>query len=146
MEANRIEAGAMMGMGEVSKSVTPKFGLLAPARDGGTITARYFMPWQANPSMAVTGAQCLAACILTPGTIADGLLERPVSSPAAIAIEHPTGSIDVLAEYDLSDDGFTLISAGLIRTARKLADGILYIPASIWDNEVQTRAGTESGV
>jgi len=135
MEAIRIEAGAKMGMGEVSKSVTPKFGLLAAARDGGTIAARYFMPWQAHPSMAVTGAQCLASCVLTPGSIAEGLLERPGSSPAKITIEHPTGSIEVLAEYELSDDGFSLISAGLIRTARKLADGILYIPASIWENQ-----------
>ena len=146
MEAIRIEAGAIMGMGEVSKSVTPKFGLLAPARDGGTITARYFTPWQAHPSMAVTGAQCLASCVLTPGTIADGLLERPASSPATITIEHPSGSIDVLAEYDLSDDGFTLISAGLIRTARKLADGNLFVPASIWGNEVQTRRSEPKGV
>lgn len=135
MEAIRIEAGILMGMGDVSKSVTPKFGLLAPARNGGTITARYFMPWQAHPSMAITGAQCLASCVLTPGTIADGLLERPASSPATIVIEHPIGSIDVLVEYDLSDDGFTLNSAGLIRTARKLADGNLYIPASIWGND-----------
>jgi hypothetical protein len=122
-------------MGEVSKSVTPKFGLLAAAREGGTIAARCFMPWQAHPSMAVTGAQCLASCVMTPGSIAEGLVERPASSPAKITIEHPTGSIDVLAEYDLSDDGFTLLSAGLIRTARKLADGNLYIRASIWENQ-----------
>ncbi len=96
--------------------------------------------------MAVTGAQCLASCVLTPGTIADGLLERPASSPATITIENPTGSIDVLAEYDLSDDGFRLISAGLIRTARKLADGNLYVPASIWGNEVQTRQSKPKGV
>ncbi len=96
--------------------------------------------------MAVTGAQCLASCVLTPGTIADGLMERPASSPATIAIEHATGSIDVLAEYDLSDDGFTLISAGLIRTARKLADGNLYIPASIWGTEVQARQSEPKGV
>ena len=83
----------------------------------------------------MTGAQCLASCILTPGSIAEGLVERPASSPAKITIEHPTGSIDVLAEYELSDDGFNLISAGLIRTARKLADGKLYIPASIWENQ-----------
>jgi len=31
MEAIRMEAGALMGMGDVSKSVTPKFGLMAPA-------------------------------------------------------------------------------------------------------------------
>ena len=96
--------------------------------------------------MAVTEAQCIASCVLTPGTIADGLLERPASSPATITIEHPTGSIDVLAEYDLSDDGFILISAGLIRTARNLADGNLYIPASIWGNEVQTPQTEPKGV
>ena len=73
-------------------------------------------------------------------------LTKVASSPATIAIEHPTGSIDVLAEYDLSDDGFTLISAGLIRTARKLADGNLYIPASIWGNEAQTQQSEPKGV
>jgi 2-methylaconitate cis-trans-isomerase PrpF len=36
MEAVRIEAGELMGMGDVSKSVTPKFGLMAHAREGGT--------------------------------------------------------------------------------------------------------------
>jgi len=61
IEAVRLEAGARMGMGDVSKSVTPKFGLLAPARDGGSFAARYFMPWNTHPAMAVTGAQCLSA-------------------------------------------------------------------------------------
>jgi 2-methylaconitate cis-trans-isomerase PrpF len=64
-----------------------------------------------------------------------GIAAAVAASPAKITIEHPTGSIDVLAEYELSDDGFTLISAGLIRTARKLADGNLYIPAFIWENQ-----------
>lgn len=56
MERVRIKAGALMGMGDVRHSVTPKFGLIAPAREGGTIAARYFMPWNTHPSMAVTGA------------------------------------------------------------------------------------------
>ncbi len=73
MEPIRIEAGRRMGLGDVSKSVTPKFGLLSPARQGGTISARYFMPWNCHPPMAVTGSQCLASCALTPGTVADGL-------------------------------------------------------------------------
>lgn len=45
MEAVRLQAGAAMGMGDVAKSVTPKFGVLSPARAGGTVAARYFMPW-----------------------------------------------------------------------------------------------------
>ncbi|MGV0908706.1 4-oxalomesaconate tautomerase [Martelella sp. FOR1707] len=131
MEKVRIEAGRRMGMGDVTKSVTPKFGLLAPARDGGTIATRYFMPWNTHPSMAVTGSQCLASCALTPGTVADGLLERPEQSPANVVLEHPSGEIEVLVEFDAAD-GFTLKSAGLLRTARKLADGKVYVPGSVW--------------
>lgn len=131
MEAIRLQAGAAMGMGDVSKSVTPKFGLLAPAKDGGTICTRYFMPWNTHPSMAVTGSQCLAACALTPGTVADGLLQRPTQSPANVVLEHASGNIDVLIDFGMNNH-FTLNSAGILRTARKLADGRVYVPASIW--------------
>lgn len=131
MEAIRLEAGQRMGMGDVSKSVTPKFGLLAPAREGGTIATRYFMPWNTHPTMAVTGAQCLAACALTPGSVSDGLLERPTQSPANVTLEHPAGTMDVLVEFD-SAEGFSLTSAGLLRTARKLAEGKIFIPERIW--------------
>ncbi|WP_170791707.1 4-oxalomesaconate tautomerase [Ruegeria lacuscaerulensis] len=132
MEAVRIEAGERMGMGDVSKSVTPKFGLMAPAREGGTLAVRYFMPWKTHPTMAVTGAQCMASCALTPGTVADGLLDRPDSSPADVVLEHASGKIDVLVDF--SNDGeFNVISAGLVRTARKLADGHVYVPESAWN-------------
>ncbi|WP_299406903.1 4-oxalomesaconate tautomerase [uncultured Roseobacter sp.] len=130
MEAVRREAGLRMGMGDVSQSVTPKFGLLAPARDGGTMTARYFMPWNCHPSMAVTGAQCLASCILTPGTVADVAL--PNETPARVTLEHPSGAIDVDVAFENTASGFAVKSAGLVRTARKLASGAVYVPASVW--------------
>lgn len=132
MEAIRIQAGEKMGLGDVRQSVTPKFGLFAPARDGGTIAARYFMPWNTHPSMAVTGSQCMASCALTPGTVADGLLDRPSDSPANVVLEHPSGTIEVLVDFDMADTGFSLNSAGLLRTARKLADGRIYVPSRIW--------------
>ncbi len=133
MEAIRLQAGQRMGMGDVSKSVTPKFGLFAPARDGGTIAARYFMPWDTHPSMAVTGSQCMASCALTPGTIADGLLDRPTESPANVVLEHPSGTIEVLIDFE-TDNGFSLNAAGLLRTARKLADGRVYVPSRILED------------
>ena len=132
MEAIRIEAGKRMGMGDVSQSVTPKFGLLAPARDGGTIATRYFMPWKCHPTMAVTGAQCLSSCVLSPGTVADGMAARPNEVPARITLEHASGHIDVVVDYDLSDTGFAIKSAGLIRTARKLAAGKVFVPTAVW--------------
>ncbi len=132
MEPIRQEAGRRMGMGDVSKSVTPKFALLAPPRDGGTIAARYFMPWNCHPTMAVTGSQCLASCVLTPGTVAEGLFTRPEGTPALVLIEHPGGVIDVTVDYENGPDGFALKSAGLLRTARLLARGEVMVPGSIW--------------
>lgn len=132
MEAVRIKAGALMGMGDVRKSVTPKFGLLAPANQGGSIATRYFMPWTTHPTMAVTGSQCLASCALTPGTVAEGMLTRPNEIPTIVTLEHPMGLMDVLVDYELEKGGFTHKSAGLIRTCRKLAQGQVFIPASIW--------------
>lgn len=135
MEPIRQEAGRRMGMGDVSKSVTPKFALLAPPREGGTITARYFMPWNCHPTMAVTGAQCLASCVLTPGTVAEGLFTAPQGTPALVLIEHPGGVIDVTVDYQNGPEGFTLNSAGLLRTARLLARGEVMVPGSVWDGK-----------
>ncbi|NNE78866.1 MAG: 4-oxalomesaconate tautomerase [Silicimonas sp.] len=132
MDAIRLEVGERVGMGDVSKSVTPKFGLLAPATQGGTIATRYFMPWKCHPTMAVTGAQCLASCVLTPGTVADGMAAIPNETPATITLEHASGIIDVVVDYENATGGFVLKSAGLVRTTRKLAAGNVFVPAAIW--------------
>lgn len=132
MEPIRIEAGRRMGLGDVTKSVVPKFGILAPPRDGGAISARYFMPWNCHPTMAVTGAQCIASCVLTPGTVADGIAVGPGRSPAVIVIEHASGRIEVTVDFEMKAGELKLRSAGLIRTARLLARGEVMIPGSIW--------------
>lgn len=133
MEAVRFKSGALMGLGDVSKSVIPKFGVLAPAKDHGSIATRYFMPWSTHPTMAVTGAQCLASCVLTPGTVAEGLARMPNETPATVVLEHPSGTIDVIIDHEIQDTGITIKSAGLVRTARKLAAGEVYIPSSVWE-------------
>jgi 4-oxalomesaconate tautomerase len=135
MEAVRIQAGQAMGIKDVAKSVTPKFGLLAKAQGRGTIATRYFMPWSTHPTMAVTGAQCLASCVLTPNTVAEGLAVRSNERPATITLEHASGQIDVLVDYDLNANGIDLRSAGLVRTARLLARGDVMIPRTVWDGK-----------
>ena len=132
METVRLKAGALMGMGDVSGSVTPKFGLLAPARDSGTAAVRYFMPWKTHPTLAVTGSQCLSACLLCPGTVGDGLAKGSTASPARLVLEHPSGRMAVTVTYRGSGKDFSLESAGLVRTARKLAAGEVFVPRSIW--------------
>jgi 2-methylaconitate cis-trans-isomerase PrpF len=131
MEGVRLKAGELMGMGDCSESVTPKFGLIARANAGGTLCTRYFMPWSTHPTLAVTGSQCLAACATMPGTVADGLLNRPKTTPATLKLEHPLGKIEIVLNFDTRNDRVTPMSAGVVRTARKLAQGEVFIPASI---------------
>ena len=131
MEAVRLEAGRRMGFGDVSKSVTPKIGLLAAPQGEGHFCARYFMPWTSHPTLAVTGSQCLAACALAPGTVAEGLTRPFADSPVTVRIEHPMGVMDVRVRYD-HDGGFNFRSAGVTRTARLIARGEVMVPASVW--------------
>ncbi|SMX36871.1 4-oxalomesaconate tautomerase [Maliponia aquimaris] len=134
MEPVRLKAGALMGMGDVSKSVTPKLTLLAAPKHGGTVTARYFMPWSCHPSMAVTGAQCIAACAILPGTVAEGLAEGTAGrdAPLTVGVEHATGTFEVVVDFARTEGGIDIRSAGLVRTARLLARGEVMVPRAVW--------------
>ena len=132
MEAVRIKAGALMGMGDCRQSVTPKFGLFAPHDETGHIITRYFMPWNTHPTMAVTGSQCMASCALTPGTVAYDLMKTPAEKPAIISLHHPMGVMEVVIDYDITNEGFVHHSAGVVRTARKLAKGEVFVPSDLF--------------
>ena len=131
-EVLRREAGKLMGFGDVTKSVVPKVGLIAAPREGGHFAARYFMPWSTHPTLAVTGSQCLAACALAPGTVAEGLVAPVTGSPEVMRIEHPLGQMEVLVKFDLSAGALDFISAGVTRTAPLLARGDVMVPRSVW--------------
>ena len=131
MEAMRQTAGMRMGLGEVSQSVVPKMGLVAEARKGGDFAARYFMPWAAHPSMSLTGSQCLAACALATGTVADGLTKGFAASPTPVSIEHPLGQLNLTVKHRRQKE-FIVESATVVRTARLIARGEAMVPQHVW--------------
>jgi 2-methylaconitate cis-trans-isomerase PrpF len=132
MEPVRLKAGALMGMGDVTRSVTPKIGLIAPPRaDGCHFTTRYFMPWDTHPTVAVTGSQCLAACAIAPGTVAEGIAVPVATSPTMMRIEHPMGEMEVLVSFTRDGDRFDFRSAGVVRTARMIARGEVFVPSAL---------------
>ena len=135
MEQIRLKAAVKMGMGDCIKSVTPKFGLVAADERNNHMTVRYFMPWKTHPTLAVTGSQCLASCALTPGTVAYPLMNSSGESPIHVILNHPMGNMEVITDYQIRDDEFIHRSAGVVRTARKLASGQVFIPGKIWDGE-----------
>ncbi|MEF3135491.1 4-oxalomesaconate tautomerase [Rhizobium sp. 268] len=120
MNRIRVIAGTLMGMGDVSDMVIPKPVLVAPARNGGTLSVRYFMPNDCHPSLATTGAVGLATAAVTEGSIAYDMAGR-LSVPTQVRIEHPAGRLDVQLEMRNG-----AITAGLVRTARRLFEGFAF--------------------
>lgn len=120
MNRIRVKAGALMGMGDVTDMVIPKPVLISPARKGGTLSVRYFMPNDCHPSLATTGAVGIATAAVTEGSIAFDQAGRP-AVPAQIQIEHPAGRLDVQLEMRNG-----AITAGLLRTARRLFEGYAF--------------------
>ena len=132
IESIRLIAGERMGLGDVSDSVTPKFGLLAESSDGGDAATRYFMPWRCHPTLAVTGSQCMAACLLAEGTVGEGLMKKPVDNEPTLHLEHPMGKLEVKLAYREEKGDFFVDYASLTRTARLLASGSVYVPKRVW--------------
>ncbi|MBN9671511.1 4-oxalomesaconate tautomerase [Roseibium aggregatum] len=143
IETVRLEAGRKMGLGDVSSSVVPKFGLISEARSGGHFSTRYFMPWKCHPTLAVTGSQCLAACSLIPGSIAEGIARPVTASPALLSIEHPAGLMEVTVTFERTESGVKFISAGLVRTARLIARGEVMVPENALAGSNDTREITQ---
>jgi 2-methylaconitate cis-trans-isomerase PrpF len=136
-EALRRKAGALMGMGDVSEKVVPKVGLLAAPRGpvpagGAAITSRYFVPWNCHAAHAVTGALCVGAAIMLPGTIAGKVVEAPAGPFADIVIEHPTGSMGVAIETVGEGAAKTIKGGSFLRTSRLLFAGEVFVPVATW--------------
>jgi 2-methylaconitate cis-trans-isomerase PrpF len=117
----QLQAGRLMGLGDVADAPVPKITLVAPPRSGGALCTRTFIPVRPHDAIGVLGAVSVATAALLPGTTAHAVA-RP-GTP--LRIEHPTGHLDVTAEVE---DGTPprVHRSGVIRTARKLFDGLVF--------------------
>ena len=145
MEEIRLQAGRLMGLGEVRGRVIPKVALLSEPSQGGHIRSRYFTPLSCHAAHAVTGGICLATCCLLPGTVA-AELAVPVEPPRpgktaerTLVIEHPSGKLDIELGYRVSGDGFEFGYGGVVRTARRLFEGHVFIPSHVWDGSLSAQ-------
>ncbi|MDJ0928619.1 MAG: 4-oxalomesaconate tautomerase [Gammaproteobacteria bacterium] len=130
IESIRRQAGPLMNLGDVAAKTVPKMSLVAPARAGGAICTRTYIPHRVHEAIGVLGAASVAAAIQIPGTVANEIVDRV--SPGPMDIEHPTGRFTI--DVELTDDGGELAvrRSALLRTARKLMAGEVYIPTAIW--------------
>lgn len=127
IEALRLAAGERMNLGDVRDKTVPKMSLVTPARRGGAINTRSFIPHRVHESIGVLGAASIAAACLIDGSVAQRVAGTdPVAGSHRFDVEHPTGFLTVEMTAEARDDTLVLTRTSLLRTARKLMTGDVY--------------------
>ncbi|MGC2175329.1 MAG: 4-oxalomesaconate tautomerase [Acidimicrobiales bacterium] len=134
VERIRLAAGRLMNLGDVTNKTVPKVSLLAPPKDGGAVTTRTFIPKRVHDAIGVFGAVSVATACLVKGSVAADIA-GVVDSDASVTldVEHPTGYFSVTMNVSTDDGKVTVNSAALLRTARLLMRGDVFVPSSTWE-------------
>jgi len=123
LESIRLKAGPLMNLGDVAEKSVPKMTMVSKATHGGCVSTRTFIPHRCHKAIGVLGAVSVGtACLLKSGPAAL-IAEIPGGNPKTLSVEHPTGEFSVVATMDENGD---IASAGVLRTARKLFDGVIF--------------------
>jgi 4-oxalomesaconate tautomerase len=133
VEKIRLELGPRMNLGDVAPKTVPKMSLVSPARQGGQLGTRTFIPHRVHEAIGVLGAVSVATACAVPGTVAERIAGRSAGAgPRRLEIEHPTGFFTVEMDVQGSGSDLRVNRSALLRTARKLMRGEVYVPAAAW--------------
>jgi 2-methylaconitate cis-trans-isomerase PrpF/tripartite-type tricarboxylate transporter receptor subunit TctC len=139
LEALRLAAGERMGLGDVSSSVVPKPVIVSRGDDPLSITSRYFTPRRCHASHAVTGAIGVSTAFALTGTVASA--SRSLAGVHTLSVLHPQGRINVEVCIAGEGDEARIERASLVRTARKILQGDLHIPAYVFSQSPHMTQG-----
>jgi 4-oxalomesaconate tautomerase len=130
VERVRVAAGPRMNLGDVTSATVPKVCVLASAQHGGVISTRTFIPKRVHDAIGVFGAVSVATACLIPGTVAFEL--AAAEGHDVLDIEHPTGYFSVTLDVRVDGEEVEVEYAALLRTARLLMRGDVFVPSAVW--------------
>ena len=125
IESIRLQTGERMNLGDVREQSIPKVTICSPPRAGGTVTTRTFIPHRVHTSIGVLGGATVATAVAIDGSVA-AASAGPRTADGAIRIEHPTSCVDALIEASHDGDGWHARRTSVVRSARKLFDGMVW--------------------
>jgi 4-oxalomesaconate tautomerase len=128
LESIRLQIGPRMNLGDVTDKAVPKMCLVSAARNGGLVNTRTFIPHKCHAAVGVLGAVSVATACVMPGSVVADMVELPAGKIKQISVEHPSGEFSINLEVDESGEQAVVEKAGLLRTARLLSSGVLYVP------------------
>ena len=147
LEALRIGASLRMGIERTaqeaaSKPSIPKIAMLSAPQDSRTlagenisadsvdIVVRMISQEQPHRAVPLTGAMCLAVAAHIDGGLARQLARSPRRPNEPVRIAQPSGVTVVDASVQREKNAYVVNYASVYRTARRLMDGMVYVPAS----------------
>ena len=134
LEALRLAAGPLMGLGDVAAKSSPKMCLVAAPRAGGSIATRCFIPHVCHEAIGVLAAVTVATACVLEGSVTQGIADVPAGLVKTVAVEHPTGEFSVELGLD-KDNPQRVNRAALLRTARPIMRGEVLVSQDIWRGE-----------
>jgi 4-oxalomesaconate tautomerase len=127
VERIRLAIGPLMNLGDVTNKTVPKMSLIAPARDGGLVSTRTFIPHRVHESIGVLGAVSVATACMIEGSVAARIAGNfTAETDLEVEVEHPTGSFTVRMQVDRTAGELAVTKSALLRTARMLMSGDVY--------------------
>jgi 4-oxalomesaconate tautomerase len=127
IENIRLQAGFRMNLGDVSEQTIPKMCLISLAQNGGTINTRMFIPHLIHEAIGVLAAVSVATACIIPNTVVERIANLSLEN-SSLSIEHPSGEFIVNLEYELVNNQLIIRKSGVVRTARLLSKGEVFIP------------------
>lgn len=148
IEEIRGRCAVMMGFTDSYKNAVrdcpyaPFFAVVSPSRDYHTfdgkdvkgtdidIVSRLLFMQKMHKTHPVTGTVCMATAARIPGSIVERTLSERGKGDRRINIGHPAGIIPAVSVLENENGVYNLKTAAILRTARTIMDGIVYVRKS----------------
>ncbi len=138
LEMIRLKASHKMNLGDVTNQSVPKMCLISPPQyPNGLVNTRMFIPHVCHDAIGVLAAVSVATACILPKTVAENtaiLIADPDKigrGGHSFSIEHPTGEFTVNIEHTMQNGIPKIEKSGVMRTARLLSKGVVFIPESV---------------
>ncbi len=146
MEDIRTTAAVMMGLVSTKEQTghsVPKVAFVAAPQDYSTISATEVKTSSIDlvartkalavlhKAYAVTGGICLATAALIEGTVVNEIVGKRAKENM-VRIGHPSGVLDFEINLEHKEGGLRLTKAGVARTARRIMEGFIYVPNTLF--------------
>jgi 2-methylaconitate cis-trans-isomerase PrpF len=79
-----------------------------------------------------TGTVCTGAAAMIEGTLVNRVCSSRAKQTKTVRIGHPSGTISIEVDVEKTAEGFRLKKAAFGRTSRRIMEGFVYVPESLF--------------